>query len=203
MIHQDSEKLKMTTVFQAKENVRQIPVTQSKWSSRFIWAAVAQGLVAAIVTLLIVEPQTYFGINSYFNPGMVLAGGGGGVWMFTGYVLYLVVGVVAVAVTAMFYFYIEGLLGKQYHGFSNLLAWGHYLFMNIGVAGSMLLMTYGGYIAGYDAAPVAMGGRGFTDLQIHVTYLGRLEYWIGGFVILAVIGAVLGGLGFVLRSRQK
>ena len=163
----------MTTTFQAKENVRQIPVTQSKWSSRFIWAAVAQGLVAAIVTLLIVEPQTYLGINSYFSPARVIASTGGATWMFTGYILYLVVGVVAVAVTAMFYFYIESLMGKLYHGFSNLLAWGHYLFMNVGVAVSMLLMTYGGYIAGYDAAPVASGGLGYTDLQIHVTDLGH------------------------------
>ena len=185
------------------QNVRQISITESKWSSRFIWAAVAQGLVAAIVTLLIVEPQTYLGINSYFSPARVIAGGGGGVWMFTGYILYLVVGVVAVAVTAMIYFYIESLMGKVYHGVSNALAWGHYIFMNIGVAGSMLLMTYGGYIAGYDAAPVASGGLGYTDLQIHVTDLGRLETWIGGLVVLAVIGAFLGGLGFIIRSRQK
>src|SRR5579862_165217 len=109
----------MTTYRQA-ETVRQIPVTQSKWSSRFIWAAVIQGLIAAIVTLLIVEPQTYLGINSYFSPARVIAGGGGGTWMFTGYILYLVVGVVAVAVTSMFYFYFEGLQGKTYHGLSNI-----------------------------------------------------------------------------------
>jgi len=191
------------TTYQKQESVRQVPVTTSKWSSRFIWAAVVQGLIAAIVTLLIVEPQSYLGINSYFSPARVIAGGGGGVWMFTGYILYLVVGVVAIAVTSMIYFYIEGLMGKQYHGLTNLLAWGHYIFMNVGVAVSMLLMIYGGYIAGYDASPVAAGGLGYTDLQIHVTDLGRLETWIGGFVVLAAIGAILGGLGFVLRTGEK
>lgn len=180
-----------------------MPVTESKWARRFIWAAIGQGLIAAIVTFLIVEPQSYLGINSYFSPARVIAGGGGGVWMFTGYVLYLVVGVVAVAVTSMIYFYLEGLLGKTYHGLTNLLAWGHLVFMNVGVAVSMLLMTYGGYIAGYDAAPVASGGRGFTDLQIHVTDLGQMDNWIGFFVLVAVLGAVLGGLGFMIRSRQK
>jgi len=193
----------MMTTYQKQESVRQVPVTTSKWSSRFIWAAVVQGLIAAIVTLLIVEPQSYLGINSYFSPARVIAGGGGGVWMFTGYILYLVVGVVAIAVTSMIYFYIEGLMGKQYHGLTNLLAWGHYIFMNVGVAVSMLLMIYGGYIAGYDASPVAAGGLGYTDLQIHVTDLGRLETWIGGFVVLAAIGAILGGLGFVLRTGEK
>lgn len=192
----------MATILKQQESVKQIPVTSSKWSSRFIWAAIAQGLIAAIVTLLIVEPQSYFGVNSYFSPAKVIAGGGGGIWMFTGYVLYLVVGVVAVAVTSMIYFYIEGIQGKTYHGLSNLLAWGHYLFMNIGVAGSMLLMMYGGYIAGYDGTAVSAGGLGYTDLQIHVTDLGRLENWIGFLVLVAILGAVLGGLGFVVRSRQ-
>jgi len=191
----------MTTYQQ--QNVKQIPVTGSKWSTRFIWAAVAQGLVAAIVTLLIVEPQSYLGINSYFNPGRIIASTGGGNWMFVGYILYLVVGVIGVAVTSLYYFYIEGILGKPYHGLTNLLAWGHYLFMNIGVAVSMLVMTYGGYIAGYDGTPVAAGGLGYTDLQIHLTDLGRLEDWIGGFVVLAVIGAFLGGLGYILRRTQK
>jgi hypothetical protein len=187
-----------------KQNtVRQVSVMESKWSSRFIWAAVAQGLVAAIVTVLIVEPQSYLGINSYFSPARVIAAGGGGTWMFTGYILYLVVGVIGVAVTSMFYFYIEGLQGKQYVGLTNILAWGHYVFMNIGVAVSMLLMTYGGYIAGYDAAPTSGGGLGYTDLQIHVTDLGVLENWIGFFVLVAVLGAILGGLGYVIRTRQK
>ena len=185
------------------ERTATTPMLQSKWAGRFIWAAVIQGVIALIVTLLIVEPLSDFNINWYYAPSKVIAGGGAGTWMFTGYILYLVVGVVAVAVTSMIYFYIEGLMGKTYHGLANLLAWGHYVFMNIGVAVSMLLMTYGGYIAGYDAAPTAAGGLGYTDLQIHVTDLGQLETWIGGFVVLAIIGAVLGGLGFLLRSRQK
>jgi hypothetical protein len=194
----------MTTTYVQKETpVKQIPVNQSKWSSRFIWAAVGQGLIAAIVTLLIVEPQSYFNINSYFSPARVIAGGGGGTWMFTGYILYLVVGVVAVAVTAMFYFYIEGLLAKPYHGLTNLLAWGHLVLMNVGVTVSMLLMIWGGYMAGYAATPVASGGLGYTPLQVHVNYLGVVEPWIGAFVLIAVIGAVLGGLGYVIRTTQK
>jgi hypothetical protein len=185
--------------------VRQVPVTASKWSSRFIWAAVIQGLVLTAITVLIVEPLSYFNINwpLSYSPSKVIAGGGGGTWMFTGYILYLVVGVVAVAVTAMFYFYIEGVNGKVYHGLTNYLAWGHYLFMNIGVAGSMLLMIWGGYMAGAASASVASGGLGYTGLQIHEQILGQLVNPIGGFVLLAAVGAILGGLGFILRSRMK
>jgi len=152
--------------------------------------------------LLIVEPLSYLNINWYFNPAKVIAGGGGGTWMFTGYILYLVVGVVAIAVTSIFYFFIEGIQGKVYSGFSNVLAWGHYIFMNVGVAGSMLLMIWGGYMAGYAGTAVSSGGLGYTDYQIHVAYLSHVEDPIGALVLLAALGAIMGGLGFVIRARK-
>lgn len=34
-------------------------------------------------------------------------------------------------------------------------------------------------------------------------YLSKVEYPIGAFVLLAVLGAFLGGLGYILRSRMK
>ncbi len=176
--------------------------TNGKWTSRFIWAAVIQGLLAVTVTVLIIEPLSIFGINSYYSPSKVIAGGGGGTWLFTGYISYLVVGVVATAVTAIFYFYIEGILGKVYHGVTNYLAWGHLIFMNVGVAASMFLMMYGGYLAGWAGA-AAPGGEGLTPAQVHVQILGNLVNPIGAFILLAALGALLGGLGFILRSRAK
>jgi hypothetical protein len=167
---------------------------KSKWASRFIWAAVAQGLVATIATILILDPLSYFNINLYYGPSYVIAAGGGGTWMFTGYILYLVVGVVAVAVTALFYFYFEGIQGRVYTGLANLLAWGHYLFMNVGVAGSMILMMYGGYIAGWEA-----GALKYTNAQIHVADLSKVEEPIGALVLIACLGALFGGLGFLLN----
>jgi hypothetical protein len=176
---------------------------QGKWASRFILASIIQGFIAVIVTVLIAEPLTIFGITWYYAPSKVIAGGGGGTWMFTGYVLYLIVGVVAMAVTAVFYSYIEGTMGKVYSGLTNYLAWGHLIFMNVGVAGSMLLMMWGGYLAGWSGAAVSSGGLGYTGGQIHVAYLGPLVNPIGALVMLAALGAVLGGLGYVIRSRMK
>lgn len=173
------------------------PLVRGKWAGRFIWAAVVQGLIAAVVTVLIAEPLTYFGINWYFSPAKVIASGSAGTWLFTGYICYLVVGVVAAAVTAIFYFYIEGVMGKVYSGLTNYLAWAHYVLMNVGVAGAMLLMMWGGYMGGAGLA------NGLTALQVHVMYLGKVENPIGGFIMIAVLGAFLGGLGFLLRSRMK
>ena len=165
--------------------------------------AVIQGLLAVVATVLVVEPLSNFNINWYYGPSRVIAGGGGGTWLFVGYISYLVVGVVATAVTAIFYFYIEGVRGKVYKGFSNLLAWGHLLLMNVGVAASMFLMMYGGYLAGYAAAPAAGGGLGYDTGQIHVQILSPLVQPIGLFILVGALGAVLGGLGFIVRSRGK
>lgn len=177
---------------------------QGKWAGRFIWASVIQGLLAVIITLLVIDPTTLFnGSGMYYSASRVIAGNGGGTWLFTGYVSFLVVGVVATAVTAIFYFYIEGVLGKVYHGLTSALAWAHLVFMTVGVDAAMFLMMYGGYLAGWAAAPAASGGGGETALQIHETILGQLSYPIGAFVALAALGAVLGGLGYIIRSRQK
>lgn len=175
---------------------------QGKWAGRFIWAAVVQGLLAVIVTLLIIDPTTLFnGTGLYYSASRVIAGGGGGTWLFVGYISYLVVGVVAMAVTAIFYFYIEGIQGRVYRGLGSYLAWGHLIFMNVGVVGSMFLMMRGGYLAGWAAAPSSAGGGGLTAAQIHGQILGWLPLPIGILIGLAALGALLGGLGFLVRSR--
>ena len=186
------------------ENATNARAIQGKWAGRFIWAAVIQGLIAATVTVLILDPVQYLTGNAdYYSPAKIIAANGAGTWLFTGYISYIVVGVVAVAVTAIFYFYIEGVLGKVYTGLSNYLAWAHLIFMNVGVAGSMLLMMYGGYLAGWASASTSSGGEGFTGLQIHEQILGRLTDPIGALILLAVLGALVGGLGYILRSRAK
>jgi len=176
---------------------------QGKWAGRFIWAAVVQGLIALIVTILIVEPVSIFNISWYYSPSEVIAAGGAGTWMFTGYILYLVIGVIAIAVTAIFYFYFEGVMGKVYHGLTSYLAWGHYVLMNVGVAGSMLLMIWGGYRAGVAAAATSSGGLGWTSLQIHENILGPLVNPIAGLVVVSAIGALLGGLWFMINQGRK
>lgn len=177
---------------------------QGKWAGRFIWAAIIQGLAATIITVLVLDPIQYItGTPNYFSPAKVIAGGSGGTWFFTGYICYLVVGVVAAAVTAIFYFYVEGVKGKVYKGFTNYLAWGHLILMNVGVAGSMFLMMWGGYMAGWGLSSTASGGGGLTVLQVHKQYLGQMVDPIGAFILLACIGALMGGLGYILRSRAQ
>ena len=186
------------------ENANVMRTTQGKWAGRFIWAAIIQGLAFTVATIFVLDPLQYFtGTADYYSPARVIASGGGGTWFFTGFVSWLVVGVIATAVTAIFYYYIEDVKGRAYRGFNNLLAWGHLLFMNVGIAGAMIIMTYQGYLAGVAAAPASSGGGGLTSGQIHEQILGWTTNPIGGLILLACIGALLGGLGYVLASRAK
>ena len=180
------------------EKTNMTQAIQGKWAGRFIWAAIIQGLIATVATVLVLDPLQYItGQSDYFSPARVIAGNGAGTWFFTGYISYLVVGVVATAVTAIFYFYIEGIQGKVYKGFTNLLAWAHLIFMNVGVAGAMSIMMYQGYLAGVAQSSGTNAG------QIHEQILGWTVDPIGGLILLAAVGALLGGLGYVIRSRTS
>ncbi|MCS7127513.1 MAG: cbb3-type cytochrome c oxidase subunit I [Thaumarchaeota archaeon] len=89
----------------------------------------------------------------------VIAFGSAGTWFTVGYTTYLIVGVVAMAVTALFYHYIENVLGKPYTGIANTFAWLHLVLMNVGVVGATWMMI-GGYQGGAAMLPPAVGGGG-------------------------------------------
>jgi hypothetical protein len=174
-----------------------LPLARGKWAGRFIWASIIQGLLAVIWTVFIIDPYLAYG------PSKVIAGGGAGTWFFVGYVTYVLVGVVGVAVTAIFYFYIESVLGKIYSGLTSYLAWAHLLLMNAGVAGACFMLMWGGYNAGVAQASVSSGGGGLTAGQIHVQILSQLVNPVGVFIGAAAAGAILGGLGYLLAQRKK
>lgn len=164
---------------------------------RFIWAAIIQGVCAVIWTLFIVFP----GVTP--SPSMVIASGSAGTWLTLGYVLYVVIGVVAVAVTGLFYSYIEDTLGKVYKGLSNYLAWIHFILMNVGVAAATWALMYAGYEGGAALMPTREGGGGLTAQQVHTQILVQWVNPIGILVWVAAIGVLVGGLGYIIRSRSK
>lgn len=168
--------------------------------SRFIWAAVAQGLLATLWTLFIVNP--YYQIFGSVAPSRMFAEGSAGSWFVTGYILYIMIGVLGIAVTGVFYFYIEDFLGKVYTGISNVLAWLHFVLMNVGVAAATFSLMYVGYEGGsYLAIHGVTNGTAIGYAHVNI-----LEPWvtpIGYMVGIAALGAILGGLGYIIRSRSK
>jgi len=173
----------------------------SKMAGLFIYAAIIQGAIATLITFLgAVGDQ----IGLYpVAVARVIAAGSAGTWFIMGYLTYIIVGVVAMAVTSLFYFYIETVLGKTYTGARKALAWAHLTLANIGVAGAGILAMVGGYLGGAGMQPTSAGGLGWTEYQVHVNVLQYYEYPITALILLAVIGFTLGGIGYVLAMRSK
>lgn len=167
----------------------------------FLYAAIIQGAIAAGVTFL-----GAFGDQIGLYPvaaSRVIAGGEAGTWFTVGYVVYLIVGVVGMAVTSLFYFFIETIQGKAYRGAARSLAWIHLVLGNVGVAGASLLTMIGGYLGGAAMQPPQFGGKGWSTGQVHVNILQYYTNPIAAFLALALLGFALGGLGYLLTMRSK
>ena len=175
-------------------------VAVSKWANRFIWAAVVQGACALAWTFLIIAPIVQPPISR------IIAGGSAGTWFFVGYISYIVVGVIGVAVTSLFYHHIEVALKKPFSGFGNVLAGIHFILMNVGVAGATWLLMLAGYTGGKALQPTQVGGLGLTNPgQVHPLIAGYVEP-IVYFMIALGVGLIAGGLGYIVtyvRGRSR
>ncbi len=171
--------------------------TELRWVDLFIIAAIIQGAIIAIMAIVIVAIQV---TNSDINiiQYLSLSFGGSGKWFFFGVIFHLII-IVAVAVTALFYSHLEITLKKKFSRKLNVLAAIHLIGMNVGGAGSMMIMTYAG-LAGTGLLTVFTEGKlGPEDLTILDSFIEP----IGGFIALLAIGVMCGGLGFVLAYRNN
>jgi hypothetical protein len=167
----------------------------SKMAGLFLYAAMVQGAIAAVITFLgAVGDQ--IGLLP-LAVARVIAGGSAGSWFVMGYMTYLIVGVVAMAVTSLFYFFIESVQGKPYKGAAKALSWVHLVASNIGVAGAALAAMWGGYWGA-----VAMSAPGATTANAHLVLI-TVEYPIVGLLILGIIGFFAGGIGYLLAMQSK
>ncbi len=175
----------------------------SRWANRFIIAAIIQGALAAGLTAWLLA------ISEAWLPGYatskVVAGGGAGTWLFVGYLVYILLGPIAVAVTALFYQHLETNLNMVYSGWTRLLAWGHIVLMNVGVVGATFLMMWAGYFGGaLNASLLAKGlTPGAASGQVHTQIMQYYPPYIAVFIGLALLGALAGGLGYVIVWRRS
>jgi len=175
--------------------------TESVWTKRFIVAAIVQGAIIVGLTAFLVLGQI-----SFLKPEVsrVIAGGGAGTWFTFGYIIYIVVGVIGVAVSALFYYYLEDVLKKQYNAsrLAKGLAWSHLFLMNIGTTAAAGMLMYAGYVSGAAMLPLSVGGKGFTQEQAH-QILAPFVVPISGAILIITLRALLGGIGFLLMYRTK
>ena len=170
--------------------------TELRWVDRFIIAAIIQGAIITIMSLVIVAIQitnTDINIIQYLS----LSFEGTGKWFFLGITFHLII-IIAVAVTALFYSHLEITLKKKFSKKSHILAAIHLIGMNVGGAGSMIVMTYAG-LAGTGLITI------FTEGKLGPKYPAIMDSFvepIGGFIALLAIGVLCGGLGFVLAYKN-
>jgi hypothetical protein len=175
--------------------------TESVWTKRFIAVAITQGAIIVGLTAFLVLGQI-----SFLKPEVsrVIASGGAGTWFTFGYIIYIVVGVIGVAVSALFYYYIENVLEKQYNvsRVAEVLAWGHVVLLNIGTTVACGMLMYAGYVSGAAMLPLSVGGKGFTQGQAH-EILAPFVVPISVTILILILGALLGGIGFLVMYRTK
>lgn len=170
------------------------------WTNRFIYAAIIQGAIIVGLTIFLIFSQI-----SFLKPEIsrVIAAGGAGTWFTFGYIMYVVVGVIGVAVSALFYYYLEKILAKPYTmRLTKLLAWTHLLLMNVGSTSTMGMLMYAGYIGGAAMLPENVGGQGFNAGQAH-QILAPFNEPISIAIIILLLGIILGGVGFLLTYNRK
>lgn len=165
------------------------------WTKRFIIAAIVQGAIAIALTSFLVLSQI-----SILKPevSMVIASGSAGTWFLFGYIMYIVVGVIGVGVSSLFYHYLEEVMQRSYSGvIARIMAWSHLMLMNIGILVTCGLLMYGGYSAGASMLPISVGGKEFDEGQAH-EILAPIVEPIGLAILIVCAGVLLGGIGFVV-----
>jgi len=186
----------------AESIAREISVmaSESKWATRFVWAAIIQGAFSAALTGFFV-----LGEVGFLSPpiSLLISATVAGIWVALGYFAYIVIGVVGMAVTALFYQYLEVNLKSPYTGGKRSLAWLHLILSNVGIIGTAWLVVYAGYLTGIATLPTAMGGMGLSLKEVESSILARFLMPITVFASLTILGILLGGLGYVLVYRAR
>jgi hypothetical protein len=169
--------------------------SSKRWARRFVAAAIIQGAIIVVLTVFLMLGQI-----SILKPEVsrVIASGGAGTWFTFGYLSYILVGVIGVAVSSVFYHYLAGSFTRV----RNDLAWAHLLLMNIGTSAASGMMMYAGYQGDAAMLPTAIGGRGFDTQQAHSIMAPFVEP-IGLSILLILAGVIAVGIAFLLGYRVQ
>ncbi len=164
----------------------------SIWARRFIGAAVIQGALAFGLFAFLLY-LGLFGAREQ-QPSRIIAGGSVGTWLLVGFAGYLIVGVLGVGLSALFYQYIEGVRNKHYGGLNAGLAWAHLVLLNVGAIGASWLMMLAGFTGGSHllsstTPPPAVYSEVHTLIEGYVMPIA-IFMGVGG------LGVLLGGLGY-------
>ena len=185
------------------EGTTHLPEYTSRWSSRFILAAIVQGAIITGLTLFFVGAQVIIsGINIIQFPSLSFEGPAK--WFFLGYIFYPIL-VVAIAVTAVFYNHLEVNMNRRISGIRSVLAWIHLFGMNVGGAATTITMIFAG-LAGTRIIDIILSGasaQAMENLQPNLTIMEQFVSPIAALAGLLSVGVLSGGLAFVTSYYKK
>ena len=179
----------------------------SKWSRRFMWAAAAHGFIATVLGLLLAVALVSSPSLSAVEIATIIKTPSAGfvelAALFAFFAMYVVVGVLGAGVSSLFYHHVEVVMGKMYSGGARTLAWIHLVLMNVGIAGATWTMIYAGYLGGVELWPTSQGGLGWSMDQVAEQVVTQFVPIVGLMLVLTGIGALAGGIGFLITYRKK
>lgn len=169
----------------------------STWGNRFIISAISQGGIVTLLALSMVGVQVVFSKVNLIQ-FLSLSFEGPAKWVFLGLMFYLIL-IVAIAVTAVFYSHLEINLKRGFSGKTRILAWIHLIGMNVGGTGTTLLMIFAG-LSGSGALDLFTKGEiGSQNLMIMDSFIPP----IGLFIAVLAIGVMCGGLAYTVSYLKK
>lgn len=169
------------------------------WTGRFLWAAIIQGALAFIIMAIFMYLNLYGETGQ--QPSRIVAGGSVGTWLLVGFSGYLVM-ILAIGLSGFFYHYLESVRGRPYRSWlERALAWGHLVLMNAGAIGATWLLMIAGYTGGShlltsQTPPPAVFGEVHAIIEWTVNP-------IAAFILVAALGGLLGGLGYMKALLKK
>jgi hypothetical protein len=147
------------------------------WYRRYRGAAYLYALAAIAWTAVIIIPANPF---SYIPP--IIVGGGPGIWLILGYLLFVMIGVGGFGALSAFLTTVELHEGRT---IDSRTMWPALVLLSVGVVGSCLLLAVAGAVGGYAATFETSSGASIDSL------LSPYVNPITVFVLVAMVGACL------------
>ena len=168
-------------------------IHKTTWGNRFIAAAIIQGGIMTLIALSMVVIQFIFASKLNIIQFLSLSFEGPAKWFFLGIIFYLIF-IVAIAVTAIFYIHLEVNLKRKISGILSVLAWIHLIGMNIGGPLATILMIFAGLSGSGIISIFTEGKIGQQNVEILNTLIAPISISIG----ILSIGVICGGLTYTL-----
>lgn len=146
-----------------------------------------------LIALSMVGSQLVFANNLNIIQFLSLSFEGPAKWFFLGIIFYLIF-IVAIAVTAIFYIHLEINLKRKISGVLNVLAWIHLIGMNIEGPLATILMIFAGLSGSGVMSVFTEGEIGPQNAEILDTLITPIAFSIG----ILSIGVICGGFAYTL-----